>query len=138
MLDEAGLSQEVYADSAGTHGSHVGEKPDARVQAAAIKRGYDLSQVTARQITVKDFHDYDMILVMDWENMTALRQICPRKYHHKLMLLMRFSNEYEEATVPNAAHGGPETISRVLDYVEDACQGVLDILRKRITHYQAA
>jgi protein-tyrosine phosphatase len=54
------------------------------------------------------------------------------------MLLMRFANEFEEATVPDPYYGGPEGFGKVLDYLEDACQGVLELVRKRVTQYQAA
>lgn len=138
LISEAGLSDAVEVDSAGTHSFHIGEAPDARAQLAARKRGYDLSQISARQVTSDDFRDSDLILVMDWENLSALQQMCPKVYHHKLMLLMRFSNEFEEATVPDPYYGGPESFSKVLDYLEDACQGVLEVVRKRVTQYQAA
>lgn len=138
LVDEAGLSGLVQADSAATHSYHTGQAPDIRAQVAARKRDYDLSDMSARQITADDFRDYDLILAMDWENLSALRQMCPKTYHHKLMLLMRFSNEYEEATIPDPYYGGPEAFGKVLDYLEDACQGVLDAIRKRVTQYQAA
>lgn len=138
LIDEAGLTNIVCTASAGTQSAHVGETPDARAQLAARRRGYDLSQITARQITPSDFIEYDLILVMDWQNLAALRQLCPKIYHHKLMLLMRFSNEYEEATVPNPYNGSPDTFARVLDYLEDACQGVVDVVRKRVAQYKAA
>ncbi|MBC7203853.1 MAG: low molecular weight phosphotyrosine protein phosphatase [Pusillimonas sp.] len=138
MIEEAGLSGLVGVDSAATHGFHVGEPPDARAQAAARKRGYDISQCVARQVTADDFREFDFILVMDWENLSALQQQCPRVYRHKLMLLMRFANEYEEATIADPYYGGPDGFNKVLDYLEDACQGVLEVVRKRATQYQAA
>ena len=138
MVEDAGLSGLIGVDSAGTHGFHIGEAPDARAQASARKRGYDISQCSARQVTAADFREYDLILAMDWENLSALQQQCPKVYHHKLMLLMRFSNEYEEATVPDPYYGGPDGFNKVLDYLEDSCQGVLELVRKRATLYQAA
>ena len=35
-------------DSAGTAGYHIGDAPDARSQAAALRRGYDMSPLRAR------------------------------------------------------------------------------------------
>jgi len=138
MIGEAGLADVVRVDSAATHNFHVGEAPDPRAQAAARKRGYDLSTHVGRQITAQDFREFDLILAMDWENLSALQQQCPKVYQHKLMLLMRFSNEYEEATVPDPYYGAPEGFNKVLDYIEDACQGVLELVRKRVLQYQAA
>lgn len=138
MIDDAGLGGVVGVESAGTHAFHVGESPDPRAQAAAQKRGYDLSRYVARQIKAEDFREFDMILAMDWENLSALQQQCPKIYQHKLMLLMRFSNEFEEATVPDPYYGGPEGFNKVLDYIEDASQGVFELVRKRAMQYQAA
>lgn len=138
MVDDAGLGDVVGVESAGTHAFHVGESPDPRAQAAAQKRGYDLSSYVARQVKAEDFHEFDLILAMDWENLSALQQQCPKVYQHKLMLLMRFSNEFEEATVPDPYYGGPEGFAKVLDYIEDASQGVFELVRKRALQYQAA
>ncbi len=138
MVKAASLESDVKIDSAGTHGYHVGEAPDARTQAAARKRGYEISDIRARQINADDFRDADYVLAMDWDNLTLLQQICPKQYKHKLMLLMRFAGDYEEATVPDPYYGGPEGFSKVLDLVEDACSGLLDVVRKRATMYAAA
>jgi protein-tyrosine phosphatase len=138
MLSDAGLADIVGTDSAGTHGFHIGEAPDARALAAAGKRGYSIAERTARQVAAPDFQEFDLILAMDWENLSALQQQCPKIHHHKLMLLMRFANEFEEATVPDPYYGGPDGFGKVLDYLEDACQGVLELVRKRATQYQAA
>jgi protein-tyrosine phosphatase len=138
MLNEAGLADAVGVDSAGTHGFHIGEQPDARAINAASKRGYEIASRAARQVTADDFREFDLILAMDWENLSALQQQCPKIHHHKLMLLMRFANEFEEATVPDPYYGNPDAFGKVLDYLEDACQGVLELVRKRATQYQAA
>jgi|SRR5690606_32048982 len=138
MANEAGLADLVQSDSAGTHAFHIGEGADARAIAAARKRGYDLSNHVARLVRPEDFHEFDLILAMDWDNLAALQRQAPRTHHHKLMLLMRFANEFEEATVPDPYYGGPEGFSKALDYIEDACQGVLEVVRKRSAQHQAA
>src|SRR5690242_15898344 len=55
LAADAGMAEAVTADSAGTHGYHVGEPPDPRAQRAAAKRGYDLSALRARTIEDSDF-----------------------------------------------------------------------------------
>ncbi|ALM82299.1 low molecular weight protein-tyrosine-phosphatase [Bordetella sp. N] len=138
LINDAGLGEVVRVDSAGTHAFHIGEAPDARAQAAARKRGYEINHREARQVSLDDFRDYDLILAMDWEDLSDLQRQCPKSYQHKLNLVMRFANEYEEATVPDPYYGGPEGFGKVLDYLEDACQGLLELVRKRATQYQAA
>jgi len=138
LVREAGLEDSVQIGSAGTHAYHVGEAPDLRAQQAALKRGYDLGSLKARQVTQDDFRDFDLILAMDWENLSLLQQQCPRSFKHKLHLLMRFAGEHDAATVPDPYYGGPEGFNTVLDYVEDACQGLIEVVRRRATMYAAA
>ena len=64
-LQQSGLQGRVVVDSAGTHNYHPGEPPDTRTQRHAAQRGYDLSDLRARQITDADFARYDLILAMD-------------------------------------------------------------------------
>jgi len=138
MLAEANLDSTVMVDSAGTHAYHVGEAPDARAMQAAKRRGVEIGDLRARQVSQDDFRDFDMILAMDWENLALLQQQCPRAHKHKLHLLMRFAGEHDAATVPDPYYGGPEGFNTVLDYVEDACQGLIEVVRKRATMYAAA
>jgi protein-tyrosine phosphatase len=138
MVADAGLDGCVVIESAGTHAYHVGEPPDTRAQQAAKRRSYEIGDLRARQITQEDFRNFDLILAMDWENLALLQQQCPRPHKHKLHLLMRFAGEHDAATVPDPYYGGPEGFNTVLDYVEDACQGLIEVVRKRATMYAAA
>lgn len=138
MIDDAGLAASVAVDSAGTHDYHVGESPDSRSQQAAKKRGFDISMHKARQVSYQDYVDADLILAMDWKNLLFLQQKCPKVYHPKIMLLMRFSNDYEEATVPDPYYGGAEGFKKVLEYIQNSCEGVLELVQKRVLQYQAA
>ncbi len=138
MVAEAGLDGSVHVESAGTHAYHVGEAPDARAQQAAKRRGVDISDLRARQVSQDDYHNFDLILAMDWENLSLLQQQCPRGQKHKLHLLMRFAGEHDAATVPDPYYGGSEGFNTVLDYVEDACQGLIEVVRRRATMYAAA
>ncbi len=138
MLKMHGLDKEVFVDSAGTHAYHVGKNPDPRAQAAAAKRGYDISQIVSRQITDDDFRKADMILAMDWDNMTLLQQQCPRQHQHKIQLLMRYSTEHDEAIVPDPYYGGPDGFTTVLNCIEDSCAGLIEVIRRRVTQFAAA
>ncbi len=138
QIATAGLQPHVEIDSAGTHAYHIGEAPDPRARNAAKKRGYDLTELRARQVKPEDFRDYDLILAMDWENLAFMQQKCPKPYQHKLQLLMRFAIDHEEATVPDPYYGGEDGFEQVLNYVEDSCTGLLDYVRKRATMYVAA
>ena len=58
----------IEVDSAGTSNWHIGNPPDSRAIATAAKIGINISSQRARQITVKDFDEFDLIIAMDNDN----------------------------------------------------------------------
>ncbi len=126
----AGMAGAVTADSAGTHAYHVGEPPDPRAQAAATKRGYDLSALRARRIEGADFRRFDLILAMDQDHYAILAPMAGSSASHKLKLMMSYAQRFKEREVPDPYYGGPQGFERVLDLLEDAAGGLLESLRK--------
>ena len=126
----AGLARQVRVDSAGTHNFHPGEPPDGRSQRHARQRGYDLSGLRARQLTALDFEDADLLLVMDWDNLALTEERCPTEHRHKLRRLTEFGRHHRRETVPDPYYGGPAAFETVLDLVEDACDGLIEHLRR--------
>ena len=122
---DAGIAHQVKVDSAGTHNYHPGSPPDARSQIHAEKRGYDLSDLRARQITDNDFVDYDLILVMDWDNLALVQDECPSEHLTKVRRLTEFCLVHDTPVVPDPYYGGTQAFDEVLDLVEDACEGLL-------------
>src|ERR1035437_5460081 len=121
---EQGLADSVAVDSAGTHDYHPDSPPDDRSQAHAAKRGYDLSDLRARQIQEADFEQFDLILVMDWDNLALVRQKSPSAHRHKVRRLTEFCLEFDSPVVPDPYYGGANGFEQVLDLVEDACNGL--------------
>ena len=75
LVHSRGLHQQIRIDSAGTHNYHPGSPPDLRSQKHAIKRGYDLSDLKARQIRELDYEQHDLLLAMDWDNLSLASKI---------------------------------------------------------------
>ncbi|WP_339113524.1 low molecular weight protein-tyrosine-phosphatase [Thioclava sp. GXIMD2076] len=73
LARKAGL--EVVTDSAGTGSWHAGEPPYGPMQKAARARGYDLSDLRARQLTRDDFGRFDLILAMDRQNLADAQRL---------------------------------------------------------------
>src|SRR5258708_39494389 len=61
LAAQAGLAEGILADSAGTHGYHIGEPPDPRAQDAAAKRGYDLGGLRAPRVEQAEFQRFELI-----------------------------------------------------------------------------
>lgn len=125
LVERQGLGGKIVIDSAGTHDYHIGDPPDARSQAAAAHRGYDLSGLRARQITAGDFTEFDYVLAMDDANLHLLRQQCPDEYRGRLKLFLEFAGDCGLREVPDPYYGGAQGFERVLDLVENAAQGLL-------------
>ena len=114
----------LHVESRGTHDYHVGEPPDERAQHHAKGRGYDLSAQRARQVSERDFEEFDLILAMDRSHLRLLERMCPARHRAKLRLFL------PGADVPDPYYGGAEGFEQVLDLVEAACRGLLQDLRK--------
>lgn len=126
----AGLETMVRVASAGTHGRyHAGEAPDQRSQRHALRRGYDLSALRARQIGPCDFERADLILVMDDDNLALAQSLCPSPHLGKIWRLTTFCQSHDSPVVPDPYAGGPNGFDDVLDLVEDACDGLLAHVR---------
>lgn len=129
-VTQQGLECTIGVDSAGTHNFHPNSPPDERSQEHAAKRGYDLSDLRARQIADADFDRHDLILVMDWDNLALVEDICPSAHRHKVHRLTEFCLTMDSPVVPDPYYGGPGGFDHVLDLVEDACDGLLRHLNK--------
>ena len=124
------LDEDILADSAGTHGYHVGEPPDQRTCQAATRRGYDLSTLRARKFERADFHDFDLVLAMDRENHAHLARLVPPSEGHKLKMMMQYARGSRELEVPDPYYGGSRGFEAVLDMLEDASRGLLEAIVK--------
>ncbi len=125
-LQAAGLHQRVEVDSAGTHGFHVREAPDPRAQLHALRRGYDLSKLRARRVAPEDFERFNLLLAMDESNLDWLRGSAPAGADGKLGLLMSHGQRHAAVReVPDPYYGAAAGFDRVLDLVEDACDGLV-------------
>ena len=114
---------ELQVASAGIGDWHVGAAPDERAQHHARNRGYDLSALRARQVTKRDFADFDLILAMDRGHLRKLQRMAPPQQRHKVRLFV------SERDVPDPYYGGPEGFEHVLDLVEAACRDLLRELK---------
>lgn len=133
FVERAKLAERIVIDSAGTGDWHIGEPPDERARKAAKKRGYDLSNLRGRQVAPEDFARFDLFIVMDDANATALTAVCPPEHRDKIRLLMEFATRDDSRVVVDPYFGGEEGFEKVLDQCEDACEGLLKALRAQLT-----
>ena len=113
----------IGIDSAGTIGFHAGNPPDARMRAVAARRGYDLDGA-ARAVRVDDFRRFDLILGMDANNVSELRDMKPRDSRAEVALFATFTMGVK-ADVPDPYYGGSDGFETVLDLLEKGCRKLI-------------
>jgi protein-tyrosine phosphatase len=130
QLQRAGLGVLVQVDSAGTHGYHSGEAPDARAIRHAAKRGYDIASLRARPVLPEDFARFQWILAMDEANLEWLKKRAPAGHAARVEPLMAHAQRHPGVVaVPDPYYGAAAGFDHVLDLVEDACEGLLPQLQ---------
>jgi protein-tyrosine phosphatase len=99
LVQQSGLTQHLTIDSAGTHNYHPNSPPDPRSQQHAARRGYDLSPLRARQLNDQDFEKFDLLLVMDWDNLALTEERCPPEYTGKLRRMTEFCIKHDATVI---------------------------------------
>jgi protein-tyrosine phosphatase len=127
-----GLGDRVFADSAGTHGYHIGAAPDPRSCDAAARRGYPMTGLFARKVGAADFHAFDMIVAMDEGHYALLRRMAPPGTAGRLRLFMDLVRDAAQRDVPDPYYGGPHGFEHVLDICEAGVTALLDEIEGRV------
>ena len=123
-LEELGIHTQFKLDSAGTHGYHVGEKPDARTRQAAKKRGYNLDNLRARKLDFSDFYEFDYIFCMDEGHYFHAKDIMPDNGKAKIELYLTYAG-LDLNDVPDPYYGGQQGFENVLDLIEQASDSII-------------
>lgn len=123
QLTQHGVS-DYQVDSAGTVDYHQGELADARMRDHAAKREYDITSIS-RQVVPEDVERFDWILVMDEQNWRDIHVMLPATAHHKIHRFADFCQVQQITEVPDPYYGGAQGFERVIDILEDGCQGLL-------------
>jgi len=122
-LDEARLSDRVEVTSCGTGTWHVGEAMDARAAGVLTHAGYDPSRHRAEHFG-PDWHDHDLILVMDRNNLADVRADLPADRHDRVRMFRSYDPQAdgvdpdEVPDLPDPFYGGADGFDDVLAIVE--------------------
>ena len=131
-LADRKLLHKVKIGSVGTHNFHPDAPPDDRSQMHALKRGYDMSHLRARQIVDSDFEEFDLLLTMDWDNRALLEERCPAQHLHKVRGLAEFLQTSQAPVIPDPYFGGDQGFEAVLDLIEEASEGLMKFTIQKV------
>jgi len=131
LVDERGLTDSFFVDSAGTIDFHAGNPADARMRRAAAQRNLDLSSI-ARGIERDDFARSDWVVTMDDENFRNVKRIAPSvESAEKVRKFVDWVTISGVEEVPDPYYGGRDGFEKVLDILENGCANLLDWLVRR-------
>lgn len=130
LVQDAGLRHCVSVDSAGTGGWHVGELPDKRTR-AVLERENCPPASRARQISSKDFEEFDYVIAMDQSNVANLRE-WPGAQPEKVSLMLEWHQDADRIEVPDPYYGELDGFDEVYRLLVPACQGLLEDVKSRL------
>lgn len=125
ILESKVTGRDILVDSAGTGAYHIGELPDKRSIDVAQKYGIDLTNQRARQFTVSDFDEFDLIFVMDRSNRDNILQLARSKSDAaKVKLILNELDMDLDLEVPDPYFGGDAGFEHVYELLNKACDRI--------------
>ena len=126
MVDEAGLSDKISVDSAGTSSWHVGEKAHQGTRRILSQHHIDYNG-RSRQVRSGDMDSQTYVIAMDQSNLNDLqRNFGP---HPRLHRLLDFASQNEVHDVPDPSYN--DNFEYVYQLVTDGCTGLLATIRSQ-------
>ena len=121
LVKKAGLASQFHIESAATSREEIGNTvyPPARRKLA--EHGISCEGHAARQLTNRDYDEYDLLIGMDQANLRDMYRICGGDYAEKMSLLMDHTAHPGNVADPWYTEDFEATWQDVLD----GCQGLL-------------
>ena len=92
LVKQAGLESQFHIESAATSREEIGNPiyPPARRKLA--EHGISCDGHAARQLTNRDYEDYDLLIGMDRANLRDMYRICGGDFADKMHLLLDYTD----------------------------------------------
>ena len=121
----------VFVDSAGVSTYRIGSKPDPRAIQVAKNHNIDISNQRYRQLKKSDFHEFDIIYLMDKSLFPYADLVSPTKEHMKKvkLILTEIRTEYD-LDIVDPYYRDIEAFEKLYDVLNDVC----DVIAKKYTN----
>lgn len=126
LVEERGFSSDFHIASAATSTEEIGSRVHHGTAAILDRFGIDYSGKRARQMTKKDYQDYDMLIGMDEWNMRNMNRIAGGDPEGKLHLLLDFTDRPGDVADPWYTRNFEVTYRDVME----GCEGLLAYLEE--------
>ncbi len=120
LVRRKGLDWEIA--SAATSREELGHDTHPGTKAKLREMNIPFTPRRARQITQKDYADYDLLIGMDRYNMISMKRFYGEDPQHKLCLLADFTAHPPALAAPSYTGNFDDTFTDVYD----GCQGLIE------------
>lgn len=125
----AGSDVQAFVDSAGTSGWHQGEAADERAIETCLKYGTDIRNQRSRPFSHDDFSRFDLIFVMDRENLRNVLALARTpEERRKVSLIMDLVHPGKKVDVPDPYYGGGDGFERVYRMLDEAAGRIVELI----------
>lgn len=135
-IQEAGLTDRIVVDSAGTGDWHIGNPPHRGTRHILDANKISYENIRARQVASSDFADSHYIIAMDDQNMRDLRRLAEQATRSGdsssfpyIGKLLDFASRAKGRDVPDPYYTG--NFEEVFALVQDGCRGLLHFIIER-------
>lgn len=130
---EAGLSDRIEVDSAGTGDWHIGKPPHEGTQRLLGQRGIDAGGLRARQVVREDYDQFDYIVAMDDSNLGNLERIFANQAaagarQPRIVKMLAYGPALADTNVPDPYYTG--NFEAVYDLLDAACEQLLEEIQR--------
>lgn len=130
VCDDVLLNGKVYVESAATSTEEIGNGIYGEAKKVMLKNDIPFSnEKVARQVTKDDYEKFDLLVVMDDENLRGLKRIIVDDTENKVHKLLEFigsNNDIEDPWYTRNFEG-------VLKEIEMGCNGLKEKIYKKST-----
>lgn len=131
ILSSKLISSSIFVDSAGTGAYHIGHQPDERSIAVAKNYGIDISKQRARKFQVTDFDIFDIIYVMDENNLQDILSLTRNNHDkQKVKMILNEIHPNKNKSVPDPYYGGNQEFENVFKMLDEACEIISKNIQK--------
>lgn len=127
MVRKAGCEAEFEIASAATSREEIGNDIHRGTKAKLREQGIAFEKRQARQVTKKDYEEFDYLILMDRENKRGLSRIISADPYNKVHMLLGFAGKDRDIADPWYTGNFDETY----DDVVTGCQAFLQSLAKQ-------
>lgn len=126
LIREKGWDSQFSIDSAGTASYHVGKSPDPGSRRVALRHGFSIEDLRARQFTPHDLDKWDYVVAMDASNRKNIEKL--GALGGELWLMRDFDPNEKGGNVPDPWSLGDEAFLECYQIIRRSCETFLNYI----------